>query len=239
MFPRVLLLLLALPWPLAAHEEGGSGEGGMTDDAVATNGPPGLAVCPGEFRGEQKCGFKDANGYSFTICQKLLDQGQPRTLLNGQDWWSLTNQENLRDDWVAKVEPNGDSWCTCACCTAEVINKVGCDGLEINCEATDVNFVFTSPDPDLGPMQDCLRKQCPAFVPKSGLHNAALPVMTEAPTSGHGRLPWVVGCGAAAAVSGLLVLGVTRMRRGRHPEWPPLVVDSTDEENNQLEMDSD
>jgi len=230
-----MFLLLALPWPLTAHEEGGSGEGGMISGTVATDGPSGLAVCPGEFRGEQKCGFKDDNGYSFTICQQLLDQGQPRPILHGQDWWSLTGQESLRLEWVEKVKPNGNSWCTCACCTAEVVRKVGCGGLKINCEATDVNFVFTNPDPDLGPMQDCLRTQCPAFVPKSRLDDATLvDVTVDSARRSHGRLPWVVGAGAAAAVSGLIMFGVIRLRRGSQPTWPPF-----DEEDNQLFMDSD
>jgi hypothetical protein len=64
--------------------------------------------------------------------------------------------------WDAEIRQNqGDSWCTCATCTSEIIHKVGCDSIDIRCEATDIDYIMASPVTEWDDLKACLQTKCP------------------------------------------------------------------------------
>merc|ERR1712113_50696 len=45
-------------------------------------------------------------------------------------------------------------------CTSEMVDKVGCEQMPINCAATDTAFIFASSNPKYASLQTCLKKKC-------------------------------------------------------------------------------
>merc|ERR1719343_212064 len=115
----------------------------------------GMVPCPGESRGTHQCSFSDAEGYEYRVCQRVVDySGQPLAISNGQSWWSLSDQGSREADMTAKIlASGGDSWCTCSTCTSELIAKVGCEAVQIRCDATDTGYIFASKDPKYSALQ--------------------------------------------------------------------------------------
>ena len=57
----------------------------------------------------------------------------------------------------------GDSWCICMWATAELIKKVGCKNVHIDCAATDVQYVLSKYNDGgipLSSAHDCLINKC-------------------------------------------------------------------------------
>ena len=67
----------------------------------------------------------------------------PKCLSGDRSFWDITGQQ--RWNWKRSVcgGPNpGDSWCICMWATANIVAEVGCDNVQINCSATDVDYVL-------------------------------------------------------------------------------------------------
>eukprot|EP00913_Durusdinium_trenchii_P033471 g31336.t1 len=127
-----------------------------------------LAKCPGEDR--SKDGTCTVDG-GF-VCLQLLDtSGRPRDFAPAQDWWDITGQAAKWDD---RIRGNGgDSWCVCATCASEIVEKVGCAKMPIRCNATNEEDVFGInlpqyhaldwkgwADQAIGRREKCLRQKC-------------------------------------------------------------------------------
>merc|ERR1712066_789843 len=109
----------------------------------------------------------------------------------------------------------GDSWCTCACCTAEVIGKVGCEAMEFNCDATDLSFIMADTTADWEPLRQCLRTQCPGPLTSLSLTGPAL--VAPARLSVATIAAAVAACVSLVAALGLLALRLrSGMARDRH-----------------------
>ena len=66
-----------------------------------------------------------------------------KCLSGDRSFWDITGQQ--RWNWKRSVcgGPNpGDSWCICMWATANIVAEVGCDNVQINCSATDVDYVL-------------------------------------------------------------------------------------------------
>merc|ERR1712046_282937 len=65
----------------------------------------------------------------------------------------------------------GDSRCVGVDSTSMLIERVGCDRVNIRCDATDRAFVFMTEQPrtpglkSLAPAKECIEKQCGALFP--------------------------------------------------------------------------
>ncbi|CAK8995268.1 unnamed protein product [Durusdinium trenchii] len=114
-----------------------------------------LAKCPGEDR--SKDGTCTVDG-GF-VCLQLLDtSGRPRDFAPAQDWWDITGQAAKWDD---RIRGNGgDSWCVCATCASEIVEKVGCAKMPIRCNATNEEDVFGINLPQYHALEKCLRQKC-------------------------------------------------------------------------------
>lgn len=79
-------------------------------------------------------------------------------------FWDITGQQ--RWNWKQRIcaAPNpGDSWCICMWASANIVAEVGCENVEINCAATDVNYVLNSRSDggwNLDNFKSCLRAKC-------------------------------------------------------------------------------
>jgi len=187
-----------------------------------------LPVCPGEGRFERKCQFSDEHGWEFRVCQRLLGAGgAPRIIADGKDWWQLCFHTDNPTRWDGEILQNGGlSWCTCATCTSEIIAHVGCENIEINCDATDVDFVFQQRRPEWVPLMDCLKYKCPArALPLVQASGADLPA---AGAAGAARRAAVLGWGLVAA-AGLLSAAALAWRRASRTKSPPFIAVDTEE----------
>merc|ERR1712014_300652 len=69
-------------------------------------------------------------------------------------------------NWKERIcsAPNpGDSWCICMWASANIVAEVGCHNFEINCSATDVNYVLNSRYDggwNLQNFKSCLKEKC-------------------------------------------------------------------------------
>jgi len=134
-----------------------------------------LARCPGENRSQDGTCRIDG-GY---VCVKMLNEdGQPLILGDShKDWWEITGQAAIK--WDQQIRDNkGDSWCTCALCTSEVIEQIGCDSMPIQCDATNVGDVFGVSLPGYRALEECLMKKCPDSVPKD-FKDGSLPLAAK------------------------------------------------------------
>merc|ERR1712122_401836 len=110
---------------------------------------PKISVCPGE--GPRYGDFKCIHDRTHRVCAKLISDVE-----TCQQRWN----------WKRSVcgGPNpGDSWCICMWATANIVAEVGCDNVQINCSATDVDYVLRSRYDggwNLGNFKTCLRRKC-------------------------------------------------------------------------------
>jgi len=136
--------------------------------AMTSGGYPPIQPCPGE--GPRYGDFKCNHDRTHRVCAQLVDNsnGQCKELAWNDDlqsFWQITGQE--RWNWKKQIcnPPNpGDSWCICMWATANLINKVGCDNVHINCAATDVPYLLKSASDggwDLSQARECIKKKCP------------------------------------------------------------------------------
>jgi len=138
-----------------------------------------IVPCPGDDRGDYKCNH-DA---THRVCAKLVDnqKGQCKRLKWGtKNFWELTDQ--VKYDWsklicsdkdrYGNTKPSGEHWCICMWATEKLINKVECDNVHFQCDATDVNYILSKyHDTDVHGDQVeitnakcCMLKKCGDFV---------------------------------------------------------------------------
>lgn len=101
--------------------------------------------CKGETRNDGICAFDDTH----RVCARL----------KGNDaFFAATGQRN----WChsGRCEPN---WCICKWAFNDWVKKAGCDGVRIDCDATDVrNLLRSTTDGGRGleHAKACVRKTC-------------------------------------------------------------------------------
>mmetsp|Transcript_8827 Transcript_8827/g.18250 ORF Transcript_8827/g.18250 Transcript_8827/m.18250 type:complete len:210 (-) Transcript_8827:104-733(-) len=171
----------------------------------STAGIGALSPCPGESRGSV-CNFNDADGYEYRVCQQVVGPaGEPLAIYEGQSWWGLSGQADRAASMTSKIQASGgNSWCTCALCTSEVIAKVGCDSVPISCEATDLEWVRATTDGRYEALKGCLASKCTA--PPQQLSDASL----EDPVP-HGSLQtfsWPVLNWSSALVAAVMMMAL-------------------------------
>jgi len=127
-------------------------------DAVSR---PTLAF-PGEggHYGDHKC----SHGDSRRVCVKLLNsQGEP------QKWgWGSFSQISAQEgsNWAAQIRENaGDSMCMSMWTTQRLIEIEGCEFVHVNCDATDLAYVFKTYIEmlDTTTAKECLENKCSLF----------------------------------------------------------------------------
>ena len=131
-------------------------------------GASAVDTCSGDTRSPYTCDQDSTH----RVCATLMESCSPSTKMQwgSQDFWALTDQAAF--DWSADIcaEPNpGDSWCICMWATEELIERVGCDSINLTCEGTDVCYVLKSytdagmtGTKDLTVAHDCITSKCPA-----------------------------------------------------------------------------
>merc|ERR1711988_644488 len=102
-----------------------------------------------------------------TECVPSWWRTRPRVRRSGgPTWaaWEMTGQ--TRWDWsqsICRGANPGDSWCICMWAAASLVAQVGCDNTELNCAATDVEYVLRSRTDggwNLRQFKSCLRRKC-------------------------------------------------------------------------------
>jgi len=133
--------------------------------AVLTHWNPLISVCPGEGSryGDHKC----IHDRTHRVCAKLVDNKdtcQEVTWPRVGSFWDITGQQ--RWNWKQRIcegRNPGDSWCICMWASANLVAEVGCDNVDINCGATDVDYVLRSRYDggwNLNNFKSCLRQKC-------------------------------------------------------------------------------
>jgi len=145
-----------------------------------------VVPCEGDDRGDRKCN----HDRTHRVCAKLVDNtnGQCKRLKWGtKDFWEITDQVKWEwsklicsdEDRNGNPKPSGENWCICMWATERLINKVGCDNVHFECDATDVNYILGQYlDRDVnGELLEitnakcCMLKKCPSFVTKETKRN--------------------------------------------------------------------
>jgi len=173
-----------------------------------------LDKCPGEDRSDDGTCTIDGG---FVCLQLLDDHGHPRDFAPAKDWWDITGQARK---WDARIRRNGgDSWCVCASCASEIVDKVGCDAMPIRCGATNENDIFGIGLPEYGSLETCLRQKC-RF--SSSLWDASLDDL-QLDLQGSSWVQSTIVLGAALAVAGALILLLRRLfALSSSPRYEPL-----------------
>ena len=74
-----------------------------------------------------------------------------------------------QDNWCSQKSQCHDSekmcdkkdWCVCQWAFSSAVDKIGCDNLKVNCDATNINVYNDFRDnPNYKSALDCLRKKC-------------------------------------------------------------------------------
>jgi len=131
--------------------------------------PKDLAVCPGSNRAT--CNENDIHRVCVQLLQGTgpivwgLDTSTPEGKL--LDYWTITGKESFRSEWWKQMsDRNGDSRCIGMDSTSMLIDKVGCDKVNIRCDATDLAFVELTVQPrtpgmtTLEPIKQCIKQKC-------------------------------------------------------------------------------
>jgi hypothetical protein len=94
-----------------------------------------LQMCPGA---ASTCDYDKVH----RVCAQLLDdKGQPLNWGSHGNFWDITDVGGFK--WDNAIRSNGgDSWCIDMWQTSQLIKKVGCENVRINCAATDVQYVL-------------------------------------------------------------------------------------------------
>ncbi|XP_063686072.1 uncharacterized protein LOC134819854 [Bolinopsis microptera] len=147
--------------------------------SVCSAAYPPLEPCPGENRGHPRGKYGDEKCHhsrTHRVCAKIVDKssGQCTAVEWGErNFWEITSQE--RYNWKNSVcygRNPGEHWCICMWATANMINQVGCDNVDINCAATDIPYVLSRMEDsrgrcsgstrwDLKETKECLQRKCP------------------------------------------------------------------------------
>jgi len=145
-----------------------------------------VVPCPGDDRGDRKCN----HDRTHRVCAKLVDNtnGQCKRLKWGtKDFWEITDQVKWEwsklicsdEDRYGEPKPSGEHWCICMWATERLINKVGCDNVHFECDATDVNYILgeyldrdvNGEVVEITNAKCCMLKKCPSFVTKETKEN--------------------------------------------------------------------
>jgi len=134
--------------------------------SISCHWNPLISKCPGE--GPRYGDFKCIHDRTHRVCAKLVDNAESCNELswneNGGSFWQITGQQ--RWNWKNRIcsAPNpGDSWCICMWATANLIDRVGCDNVHINCAATDVDHLMRSYSDgrwNLNEAKSCIQRKC-------------------------------------------------------------------------------
>merc|ERR1711988_314899 len=138
--------------------------------AVTSHWNPLIAPCSGE--GPRYGDYKCIHDRTHRVCAKLVEDSQsceevrwPRPgSSEAVSFWDITGQQ--RWNWKRSVcqGPNpGDSWCICMWAAANLVAEVGCDNMELNCAATDMDYVLRANYDwrwNLSNFKSCLRQKC-------------------------------------------------------------------------------
>jgi len=140
-----------------------------------------LAPCLGDTRFKKHGHANTCQHLGFRFCMRLTDGDGPYIFgdrdsenstereedvnKDGLDWWEWSTQPKDRASWMKGIlDTGGHSWCTCALCTSEAVDRFGCDNLDIQCDATDVAFIRYRVEHDhhdvLKSGYECLKKKC-------------------------------------------------------------------------------
>eukprot|EP00747_Dinoflagellata_sp_TGD_P179676 gnl/TRDRNA2_/TRDRNA2_30871_c0_seq1.p1 gnl/TRDRNA2_/TRDRNA2_30871_c0~~gnl/TRDRNA2_/TRDRNA2_30871_c0_seq1.p1 ORF type:complete len:274 (+),score=28.14 gnl/TRDRNA2_/TRDRNA2_30871_c0_seq1:76-897(+) len=126
----------------------------------------------GEERDPTICRPHKACAEDGTVCTRILDEeedGQPvlfeYTEDNGNrvlgNYWELTFPTlELPTFWL--LQP-GNSWCLSLTNYAKMVNRAGCEQVDINCEAMSVDAVMRqNPEssPELNKAKECIKQMC-------------------------------------------------------------------------------
>ena len=127
--------------------------------------------------GDHKC----IHDRTHRVCAKLVEDSQSCEEVRwaGRSFWDITGQTSW--SWAERVcrAPNpGDSWCICMWAAANLVaevrrdendwcvmchSQVGCQAMELDCAATDVDYVLGSRYDwrwNLSNFKSCLRQKC-------------------------------------------------------------------------------
>lgn len=109
-----------------------------------------MRQCKGETRSNGYCNFDSTH----RVCAKI----------NGRDdFFKATNQESwcgVKDRCPNSSHPN---WCICKWAFADWVDKVGCENVEIDCLASDIEHVLkstTDANRNLTNAHECILKKC-------------------------------------------------------------------------------
>ncbi len=124
-------------------------------------GAYGIAPCPGDTRGDQRCNHDPTH----RVCALI---GMPQT-----SFWTFTGQRS----WCGTVGhyggpyghlprcPTGQpTWCICKWALARWIEGQGCDSVTIDCGATDIcnlKHSYVDYSVTLEEAHRCVEKKCP------------------------------------------------------------------------------
>merc|ERR1719384_1727920 len=93
---------------------------------VTSHWNPLISACPGEGPryGDHKC----IHDRTHRVCAKLVEDSQSCEEVRwaGRSFWDITGQA---------------SWCSCMWAAANLVAEVGCQAMELDCAATDVDYV--------------------------------------------------------------------------------------------------
>ncbi|CAJ1391882.1 unnamed protein product [Effrenium voratum] len=116
----------------------------------------------------------------------------------------------------------GDSWCVCATCASEIVDKVGCENMPIRCDATNERDVFGIDLPEYKSLERCLRSKCHM----TQLWDANFPEV-QSQLQRSWALPAALAC-AAVSVAVALALLLRRLST-QVARYEPLADSSEDE----------
>merc|ERR1712142_441221 len=114
---------------------------------------PLVSTCPGE--GSRYGDFKCIHDRTHRVCAKLVDNTDNSCT---EVRWPMGTSRR-----ICSAPNPGDSWCICMWASANIVAEVGCHNFEINCSATDVNYVLNSRYDggwNLQNFKSCLREKC-------------------------------------------------------------------------------
>eukprot|EP00747_Dinoflagellata_sp_TGD_P097131 gnl/TRDRNA2_/TRDRNA2_167032_c0_seq1.p1 gnl/TRDRNA2_/TRDRNA2_167032_c0~~gnl/TRDRNA2_/TRDRNA2_167032_c0_seq1.p1 ORF type:complete len:285 (+),score=23.95 gnl/TRDRNA2_/TRDRNA2_167032_c0_seq1:26-880(+) len=191
--------------------------------------PTPLDVCPGAGRpplGEPFCNIGD----TLRVCTQLLD-GERNPLTWGDDgnFWDITNQRRFLTSEVQKMRlGEGDSRCVSMWKVAVLVEKVGCENVNIRCGATDIDYVMEKPVP--AAFKNCLTQKCESDQRQPDV-TLANPPATSLNALGGDATFWTAGdalglvtvTSAGGAAWALAAMLVVRKWRKSHAPAEPLI----------------
>ena len=128
----------------------------------------GLDRCEGDTRpGGSFDDFGKCNhDQTHRVCAKIGDANSSFWKWTGQQSWCGSSYITGATNWEGMIRcpPEKPTWCICKWATEKWINGVGCNQVEIDCQATDVCDLKTSyidGDVELHKARECIESKCP------------------------------------------------------------------------------